>query len=134
MSKASLFSIGIAVTFSCSSVALASEQTDPWSGLYGGLTYSSSKIDATGTKSGSASYSVDADNDNTNVGLFVGYNYNLSPVIIGLEVGLQDKLAEDPSPSELEGKVTTTRSENIKSRLATPWTKCFRMLFMVAVA
>ena len=106
MSKASLFSIGIAVTFSCSSVALASEQTDPWSGLYGGLTYSSSKIDATGTKSGSASYSVDADNDNTNVGLFVGYNYNLSPVIIGLEVGLQDKLAEDPSVPDLVGKVT----------------------------
>jgi len=106
MSKVSLFSIGIAATFSCSSVALASEQTDPWSGLYGGLTYSASKIDATGTKSGSASYSVDADNGNTNVGFFVGYNFNLSPVIIGLEVGLQDKLAEDPSPPDLEGKVT----------------------------
>ena len=114
MSKASLFSIGIAVTFSYSSVALASEQTDPWSGLYGGLTYSSSKIDATGTKPGSASYSVDADNGNTNVGLFVGYNYNLSPVIIGLEVGLQDELAEDPSSSEWAGKATYDSLGEIK--------------------
>ena len=60
------------------------------------------------------------DNGKTNVGLFVGYNYNLSPVIIGLEVGLQDKLAEDPSSSEWACKVTYDSLREYKIKAGYP--------------
>ena len=87
--------------------ANSAESINDWSGLYLGVYQSEDKLSANATSVTwpSIPYSVSTDQDTSNFGIFLGYNYSINNIILGVETSYQDKVGEDRALPDLNGSV-----------------------------
>ena len=89
------------------STSLLAESLGDWSGLYLGVYESEDKLSASATSASwpDDPYDVSTDKDKNNLGIFLGYNYSINDIIIGVETSFQDNIGEDKAIPALDGSV-----------------------------
>ena len=89
------------------STALLAESLGNWSGLYLGGYESEDKLSANATSTSwpDDPYATSTDKDKNNLGIFLGYNYSINDIIIGVETSFQDNIGEDKAIPALDGSV-----------------------------
>ena len=89
------------------STSLLAESLGDWSGLYLGVYESEDKLSANATSTSwpDDPYATSTDKDKNNLGIFLGYNYSINDIIIGVETSFQDNIGEDKAIPALDGSV-----------------------------
>ncbi|PPR50856.1 MAG: hypothetical protein CFH14_00833 [Alphaproteobacteria bacterium MarineAlpha5_Bin4] len=80
---------------------------DDWSGFYLGFYKSEDKLSASATSDTWTDdpYDVSTDKNIYNSGIFLGYNYSIKDIIVGVETNFQDDVGEDAAITNLNGFV-----------------------------
>ncbi len=78
---------------------------DDWSGFYLGFYKSEDKLSASATSDTWTDdpYDVSTDKNIYNSGIFLGYNYSIKDIIVGIETNFQDDVGEDKAIPNLNG-------------------------------
>ena len=71
--------------------AEADKSINDWSGLYLGVYQSEDHLSASATSTLHSPYSISTDENIYNTGYFVGYNYSINNLIVGIEASFQDE-------------------------------------------
>ena len=97
----------VALIISLFSTSLLAESLGDWSGLYLGVYESENKLsaNATSTTWPDDPYLISTDKNKNNLGIFLGYNYSINDIILGVETSFQDNIGEDKAVSNLDGSV-----------------------------
>ena len=85
--------------------AEADKSINDWSGLYLGVYQSEDHLSASATSTEYSPYSISTDENIYNTGYFVGYNYSINNLIVGIEVGEQDNVGKDKAITGSNGYV-----------------------------
>ena len=87
--------------------AKADQSINDWSGLYLGVYQSEDKLSANATSTSwpDDPYATSTDKDKNNLGIFLGYNYSINDIILGVETSYQDNVGEDQAIPNLDGSV-----------------------------
>jgi len=93
--------------FEDSIIVNATESVDDWSGLYLGVYESEDKLSANATSNTYPDdpYSTSTDKNKNNLGYFLGYNYSINDIILGVETSYQDNIGKDKAVPTLVGSV-----------------------------
>tara|TARA_B100001750_G_scaffold231277_1_gene229261 strand:- start:125 stop:733 length:609 start_codon:yes stop_codon:yes gene_type:complete len=85
--------------------ANADKSINDWSGLYLGVYQSEDNLSesATSTLYPGSPYSGSTDENIYNTGNFVGYNYSINNLIVGIEAGYQDNVGTDEAITGFDG-------------------------------
>ena len=85
--------------------ANANKSINDWSGLYLGVYQSEDQLSASATSTSwpDDPYSVTTDKNMHNTGSFVGYNYSINNIIVGIEASYQDNVGKDQALPGLNG-------------------------------
>ena len=85
--------------------ANAEKSINDWSGLYLGVYQSEDKLDANATSTlyPGSPYFVTTDKNMYNTGNFVGYNYSINDIIVGIEASYQDNVGMDQALTGFNG-------------------------------
>jgi len=87
--------------------ANADKSINDWSGLYLGVYQSEDNLSASGTSPSfpDQPYSISTDENIYNRGYFVGYNYSINNLIVGIEAGEQDNVGKDKATTGSNGYI-----------------------------
>ena len=85
--------------------AEADKSINDWSGLYLGVYQSEDHLSASATSTLYSPYSISTDENIYNTGYFVGYNYSINNLIVGIEAGDQDNVGKDKAITGSNGYV-----------------------------
>jgi len=85
--------------------ANADKSINDWSGLYLGVYQSEDQLSASATSTSfpDEPYSISTDENIYNTGSFVGYNYSINNIIVGIEASYQDNVGTDEAITGLNG-------------------------------
>ena len=85
--------------------AEADKSINDWSGLYLGVYQSEDHLSASATSTLYSPYSISTDGNIYNTGSFVGYNYSINNLIVGIEAGYQDNVGRDKAITGHDGHI-----------------------------
>ena len=99
--------------------AEADKSINDWSGLYLGVYQSEDNLSASGTstKYPEQPYSISTDENIYNTGYFVGYNYSINNLIVGIEAGEQDNVGKDKAITGSNGYVLYDDMQEYKLKI-----------------
>ena len=99
--------------------AEADKSINDWSGLYLGVYQSEDNLSASGTstKYPAQPYSISTDENIYNTGYFVGYNYSINNLIVGIEAGEQDNVGKDKAITGSNGYVLYDDMQEYKLKI-----------------
>ena len=97
--------------------AEADKSINDWSGLYLGVYQSEDHLSASGTSTLYSPYSISTDGNIYNTGYFVGYNYSINNLIVGIEVGEQDNVGKDKAITGSNGYVLYDDMQEYKLKI-----------------
>ena len=99
--------------------AEADKSINDWSGLYLGVYQSEDNLSAsaTSTKHPGDPYSISTDENIYNTGYFVGYNYSINNLIVGIEAGEQDNVGKDKAITGSNGYVLYDDMQEYKLKI-----------------
>ena len=99
--------------------AEADKSINDWSGLYLGVYQSEDNLSASGTstKHPTQPYSISTDENIYNTGYFVGYNYSINNLIVGIEAGEQDNVGKDKAITGSNGYVLYDDMQEYKLKI-----------------
>jgi len=99
--------------------ANADKSINDWSGLYLGVYQSEDNLSASGTstKYPAQPYSISTDENIYNTGYFVGYNYSINNLIVGIEAGEQDNVGKDKAITGSNGYVLYDDMQEYKLKI-----------------
>ena len=97
--------------------AEADKSINDWSGLYLGVYQSEDHLSASGTSTLYSPYSISTDENIYNTGYFVGYNYSINNLIVGIEVGEQDNVGKDKAITGSNGYVLYDDMQEYKLKI-----------------
>ena len=99
--------------------AEADKSINDWSGLYLGVYQSEDNLSASGTspRYPDQPYSISTDENIYNTGYFVGYNYSINNLIVGIEVGEQDNVGKDKAITGSNGYVLYDDMQEYKLKI-----------------
>ena len=99
--------------------AEADKSINDWSGLYLGVYQSEDNLSASGTSPSypDQPYSISTDENIYNTGYFVGYNYSINNLIVGIEAGEQDNVGKDKAITGSNGYVLYDDMQEYKLKI-----------------
>ena len=99
--------------------AEADKSINDWSGLYLGVYQSEDHLSASATSTSypDQPYSISTDGNIYNTGYFVGYNYSINNLIVGIEVGEQDNVGKDKAITGSNGYVLYDDMQEYKLKI-----------------
>jgi len=98
--------------------AEADKSINDWSGLYLGVYQSEDHLSASGTSTlYTSQYTISTDGNIYNTGYFVGYNYSINNLIVGIEVGEQDNVGKDKAITGSNGYVLYDDMQEYKLKI-----------------
>ena len=100
--------------------AEADKSINDWSGLYLGVyqsELSGDNLSASGTSTLYSPYSISTDGNIYNTGYFVGYNYSINNLIVGIEAGEQDNVGKDKAITGSNGYVLYDDMQEYKLKI-----------------
>ena len=97
--------------------AEADKSINDWSGVYLGVYQSEDHLSASGTSTLYSPYSISTDGNIYNTGYFVGYNYSINNLIVGIEVGEQDNVGKDKAITGSNGYVLYDDMQEYKLKI-----------------
>ena len=97
--------------------AEADKSINDWSGLYLGVYQSEDHLSASATSTLYSPYSISTDENIYNTGYFVGYNYSINNLIVGIEVGEQDNVGKDKAITGSNGYVLYDDMQEYKLKI-----------------
>ena len=99
--------------------AEADKSINDWSGLYLGVYQSEDNLSAsaTSTKHPGDPYSISTDENIYNTGYFVGYNYSINNLIVGIEAGYQDNVGKDKAITGHDGYIEYDDMQEYKLKI-----------------
>ena len=97
--------------------AEADKSINDWSGLYLGVYQSEDHLSASGTSTLYDPYSISTDGNIYNTGYFVGYNYSINNLIVGIEAGDQDNVGKDKAITGSNGYVLYDDMQEYKLKI-----------------
>jgi len=102
-----------------SSNAEADKSINDWSGLYLGVYQSEDNLSAsaTSTRYPDQPYSISTDENIYNTGYFVGYNYSINNLIVGIEAGDQDNVGKDKAITGHNGYIVYDDMKEYKLKI-----------------
>ena len=110
--------LGILVlVFLFSGNANADKSINDWSGLYLGVYQSEDHLSASATSTLYSPYSISTDENIYNTGYFVGYNYSINNLIVGIEAGEQDNVGKDKAITGHDGYIEYDDMQEYKLKI-----------------
>ena len=99
--------------------AEADKSINDWSGLYLGVYQSEDNLSASGTSTEypDQPYSISTDENIYNTGYFVGYNYSINNLIVGIEAGEQDNVGKDKAITGHDGYIEYDDMQEYKLKI-----------------
>ena len=97
--------------------AEADKSINDWSGLYLGVYQSEDHLSASATSTLYSPYSISTDENIYNTGYFVGYNYSINNLIVGIEAGEQDNVGKDKAITGSNGYVLYDDMQEYKLKI-----------------
>jgi len=97
--------------------AEADKSINDWSGLYLGVYQSEDHLSASATSTLYSPYSISTDENIYNTGYFVGYNYSINNLIVGIEVGEQDNVGKDKAITGSNGYILYDDMQEYKLKI-----------------
>ena len=97
--------------------AEADKSINDWSGLYLGVYQSEDHLSASATSTLYSPYSISTDENIYNTGYFVGYNYSINNLIVGIEAGDQDNVGKDKAITGSNGYVLYDDMQEYKLKI-----------------
>ena len=97
--------------------AEADKSINDWSGLYLGVYQSEDHLSASATSTSNPPYSISTDENIYNTGYFVGYNYSINNLIVGIEAGEQDNVGKDKAITGSNGYVLYDDMQEYKLKI-----------------
>ena len=97
--------------------ANADKSINDWSGLYLGVYQSEDHLSASATSTLYSPYSISTDENIYNTGYFVGYNYSINNLIVGIEAGEQDNVGKDKAITGSNGYVLYDDMQEYKLKI-----------------
>ena len=97
--------------------AEADKSINDWSGLYLGVYQSEDHLSASATSTLFSPYSISTDENIYNTGYFVGYNYSINNLIVGIEAGEQDNVGKDKAITGSNGYVLYDDMQEYKLKI-----------------
>ena len=97
--------------------ANADKSINDWSGLYLGVYQSEDNLSASATSTLYSPYSISTDENIYNTGYFVGYNYSINNLIVGIEAGEQDNVGKDKAITGSNGYVLYDDMQEYKLKI-----------------
>ena len=109
----------LVLAFLFSGNANADKSINDWSGLYLGFYQSEDNLSASGTSPiyPDQPYSISTDGNIYNTGYFVGYNYSINNLIVGIEVGEQDNVGKDKAITGHDGYIEYNDMQEYKLKI-----------------
>jgi len=97
--------------------AEADKSINDWSGLYLGVYQSEDHLSASATSTLYSPYSISTDENIYNTGYFVGYNYSINNLIVGIEAGEQDNVGKDKAITGHDGYIEYDDMQEYKLKI-----------------
>jgi len=98
--------------------ANADKSINDWSGLYLGVYQSEDNLSASGTSTlYTSQYTISTAGNIYNTGYFVGYNYSINNLIVGIEAGEQDNVGKDKAITGSNGYVLYDDMQEYKLKI-----------------